>query len=277
MQIKIKIGRPGEAKVDVLAVPLFAIDKKKKQLPSSLSALDKAAGGALSLVVKQGDFKGVAGEMQTIYPAIPGNAKRFLLLGMGAPDKLDAEGLRALTARAMKLGRAKHAKSVGIVAPAAKGISAPDACQFMSECAVLGLYRFDEYLTDNGKKKKPVPAAVRVPKGIELNEDQRAKVEALNKEFGPKLAACRKEAAGVISADQKKARSEAMKAAKAAGKKGKEMRAAAEAASKVTEDQKQQLARCKKDMGALQKEIRSQLAGILTDEQKAKLKGGKKK
>lgn len=159
MQIKIKIGTPGEAKVDVLAVPLFAIDKKKKQLPSSLSALDKAAGGALSLVVKQGDFKGVAGEMQTIYPAIPGNAKRFLLLGMGAPDKLDAEGLRALTARAMKLGRAKHAKSVGIVAPAAKGISAPDACQFMSEGAVLGLYRFDEFLTDNGKKKKPVPNA----------------------------------------------------------------------------------------------------------------------
>ena len=135
------------------------------------------------------------------------------------------------------------------------------------------------YSADNEKKKKkkPAPAAVRVPKGIELNEDQRAKVEALNKEFGPKLAACRKEAAGVITADQKKARSEAMKAAKAAGKKGKELRAAAEAASKVTEDQKQQLARCKKDMGALQKEIRAQLAGILTDEQKAKLKGGKKK
>ena len=135
------------------------------------------------------------------------------------------------------------------------------------------------YSADNEKKKKkkPAPAAVRVPKAIELNEDQKAKVEALNTEFGPKLAACRKEAAGVITADQKKARAEAMKAAKAAGKKGKELREAAEAAFKVTEDQKQQLARCKKDMGALQKEIRTQFAAILTDDQKAKLKGGKKK
>ncbi len=135
------------------------------------------------------------------------------------------------------------------------------------------------YSADNEKKKKkkPAPAAVRVPKAIELNEDQKAKVAALNTEFGPKLAACRKEFAGVITADQKKARAEAMKAAKAAGKKGKELREAAEAAFKVTEDQKQQLARCKKDMSALQKEIRTQFAAILTDDQKAKLKGGKKK
>jgi Spy/CpxP family protein refolding chaperone len=127
------------------------------------------------------------------------------------------------------------------------------------------------------KKNKKAPSAIKVPKGIELTDEQKTKVDALNKEFGPKLAACRKEAAGVITADQKKARSEAMKAAKAAGKKGKELRAAAEAASKVTEDQKQKLTECKKAMGALQKEIRGQLAGILTDEQKAKLKGGKKK
>ena len=127
------------------------------------------------------------------------------------------------------------------------------------------------------KKQKKPAAAVRVPKGIELTDDQKAKVKALNTEFAPKLVACRKEAAGVITADQKKARAEAMKAAKAAGKKGKEIREAAEAAVKVTEDQKQKLAECKKAMGALQKEIRGQLAAILTDEQKAKLKGGKKK
>ena len=127
------------------------------------------------------------------------------------------------------------------------------------------------------KKNKKTPSAIKVPKGIELTDEQKSKVDALNKEFGPKLVACRKEAASVISVDQKKARSEAMKAAKAAGKKGKEIKAAAEVAFKVTEDQKQKLTECKKAMGALQKEIRSQLAGILTDEQKAKLKGGKKK
>ncbi|MFP6899559.1 MAG: hypothetical protein VCA36_01365, partial [Opitutales bacterium] len=126
------------------------------------------------------------------------------------------------------------------------------------------------------KKKKPAAVAINVPKSIKLNEDQRAKLAALNKEFGPKLAACRKEAAGIITADQRKAQAAAIKEAKTAGKKGKEIREAAEAAANITEDQKTKRAECKKAMGALQKEIRAGLAAILTDEQEAQLKAGKK-
>ena len=127
------------------------------------------------------------------------------------------------------------------------------------------------------KKKKKAPTAVKVPKSIELTADQKTKVDALNKEFGPKLAECRKKAASIITADQKKARTEAVKKAKADGKKGKEVQAAANAAVAITADQKTQQTECKKAMGALNKEIRTQFAALLTDEQKAKLKGGKKK
>ena len=126
-------------------------------------------------------------------------------------------------------------------------------------------------------KKKKTPVAVKVPKSIELSADQKAKVDALNKEFGPKLAECRKKAASIITADQKKARAEAMKKAKADGKKGKELRAVVNAAVAITADQKAQQSECKKAMGALNKEIRTQFAALLTDEQKAKIKGGKKK
>jgi len=45
----------------------------------------------------------------------------------------------------------------------------------------------------------------------------------------------------------------------------------------ITADQKKLQAETKKAMGALNKEIRTQFAALLTDEQKAKLKGGKKK
>ena len=127
------------------------------------------------------------------------------------------------------------------------------------------------------KKKKKAPTAVKVPKGIELTADQKTKVDALNKEFGPKLAECRKKAASIITADQKKARAAATKKAKADGKKGKELRTAANAAFAITADQKAQQAECKKAMGALQKQIRTQFAALLTDEQKAKIKAGKKK
>ena len=126
-------------------------------------------------------------------------------------------------------------------------------------------------------KKKKTPVAIKVPKSIELTAEQKTKLDALNKEFGPKLAECRKKQASIITADQKKARAEAMKKAKADGKKGKELRAAVNAALAITADQKTKQAETKKAMGALQKEIRTQFAALLTDEQKAKLKGGKKK
>ena len=129
---------------------------------------------------------------------------------------------------------------------------------------------------NKAKKKKSAPAAIKAPGGVTLNEDQRAKLAALNKELGPKLAACRKEAAGIITADQKKARGAALKEAKAAGKKGKEIREAAEAAANITEDQKTKQADSKTAMGALQKEVRAGLSGILSDEQKAQLKAGRK-
>ena len=127
------------------------------------------------------------------------------------------------------------------------------------------------------KKKKKAPTAVKVPKSIELTADQKTKLEALNKEFGPKLAECRKKSASIITADQKKAKADAMKKAKADGKKGKELRDAVNAAFAITADQKAQQAECKKATSALNKEIRTQFAALLTDEQKAKLKGGKKK
>ena len=126
-------------------------------------------------------------------------------------------------------------------------------------------------------KKKKTPVAIKVPKSIELTAEQKTKLDALNKEFGPKLAECRKKQAGIIPADQKKARAEAMKKAKADGKKGKELRAAVNAALAITADQKTKQAETKKAMAALNKEIKTQFAALLTDEQKAKLKGGKKK
>ena len=127
------------------------------------------------------------------------------------------------------------------------------------------------------KKKKKAPTAVKVPKSIELTADQKTKLDALNKEFGPKLAECKAKANSIITADQKKAKAEAMKKAKADGKKGKELRDAVNAAVAITADQKAQQAECKKATSALQKQIRTQFAALLTDEQKAKIKGGKKK
>jgi leucyl aminopeptidase len=158
MQIKVSTGVPSSAKVDVLGVPVFKIDNKKK-LPGSLASLDKSTGGSLALVVCAGDFRGNKGESQIIYPAKPGNAKRILLLGLGQEDKFDVDGLRAVAAHCVKGARAKHAKKIALIAPSAKRVSVEGACQALAEGALLGGYRFDTYLTKDGKKKAPRPAA----------------------------------------------------------------------------------------------------------------------
>jgi Spy/CpxP family protein refolding chaperone len=126
------------------------------------------------------------------------------------------------------------------------------------------------------KKKKPgkkAASAVRVPKGIELSDEQKQEVAALNTKYATQVAESRKKVG--LTKPQREARAEAVKKAKADGKKGKGLRAAVEAAVNMTDDQKA----AAKQLRTLQAEIRKALMGILTDEQKAGLRkgGGKKK
>jgi len=130
------------------------------------------------------------------------------------------------------------------------------------------------------KKGRKAPAAVRVPKGIVLTAEQKKQVAVINKEFAPQLLAIGKKAREIITPEQRKARSEAAKKAKADGKKGKEARAAVNAAVEITAEQKKALAEVNKARQAITKAARAKFAAILTAEQKAKLpkpKGKKKK
>lgn len=130
------------------------------------------------------------------------------------------------------------------------------------------------------KKGRKAPAAVRVPKGIVLTAAQKTQVAAINKEFAPQLIELAKKARGIVTDEQRKARSAAAKKAKADGKKGKEARAAVDAAAKITAEQKKALGDLNKARQAINKAAGAKFAAILTAEQKAKLpkrKGKKKK
>jgi Spy/CpxP family protein refolding chaperone len=103
-------------------------------------------------------------------------------------------------------------------------------------------------------------------KGLNLTDDQKAKVKELHKEFGPKFKAA---ADSILTADQQKARDDAIKAAKAEGKKGPEVWKAAMHAVKLTDEQK---AKFHEVMGPLHKEAHEKLMALLTPEQKEQLK-----
>ncbi|HVV99862.1 MAG TPA: hypothetical protein VHB77_05960 [Planctomycetaceae bacterium] len=125
-------------------------------------------------------------------------------------------------------------------------------------------------------KKDPTAASFNLPAAITLTDEQRTKLDEVKKEYSPKVSELLDKKNGILTADQKKARAEAVKAAKAEGKKGKDLMAAGEEAMKLSDDQKEQMAAVDKDLKALNKEIRGKITEFLTDEQKAALKKPKK-
>lgn len=124
------------------------------------------------------------------------------------------------------------------------------------------------------KKAPACPAAQRVDKiveGLTLTDDQKASLADLKKEYGPKLVEAIKKT-DVKTPEQKKAAAEAAKEAKAAGKKGKELHQAIDAAVTLTDEQKTQLADANKAVKALDKELRQKVMSVLTPEQQAQVK-----
>jgi Spy/CpxP family protein refolding chaperone len=109
-------------------------------------------------------------------------------------------------------------------------------------------------------------------KGLNLTDDQKAKLEEFKKEYGPKFKEARQKMDGILTADQKKARAETRKADLAAGKKGPEVRKDVQAATKLTDDQKAAMADARKALGALHKELHGKVVAILTPEQQEQLK-----
>ena len=103
-------------------------------------------------------------------------------------------------------------------------------------------------------------------KDLNLTDAQKAKVRELGKEYGPKFKAA---ADSVLTADQKKVRDSALKAAKDAGKKGPEVLQAVGAAMKLTDAQK---AKMKAAVEPVAKAFRERMKAILTPAQQEQLK-----
>lgn len=124
--------------------------------------------------------------------------------------------------------------------------------------------------------KQPAPA-ISFPKQITLDEKQQTALDALNKEYGPQLKELSARENKILTPERRKAGNEAAKAAKADGKKGKEIAEARDAAWKLSDDEKAQLKEINTARGKLMKEVNKKKAAILTDAQKEQLKPKKKK
>ena len=149
------------------------------------------------------------------------------------------------------------------------------ACRTLLMLTLVALIAAPLAAQDAKKKKKGkgkrTPTVVQVPKGLELTAEQKTQVAAINKEYTPKFIEAQKALAGILTDEQKKARQAAFKANKEAKRKGKEARAALNAALALTDEQKKQYQEAQKAVQAIRAEARGKFVALLTPEQKKQI------
>ncbi len=154
MKLSVKFGAAEKESTVVIIISLF---ENVKKIPSELSALNKASGGAISSLLQNGDFTGKLNET-TIIPTdkkiIP---KRVLLVGLGKSADFSLDKVRQAAGTATRVVQGKKFKNPSILLHRMdiKGISPEDIAHSVAEGILLSLYNFTMYKT---LKKEDKPA-----------------------------------------------------------------------------------------------------------------------
>src|SRR3989454_6483872 len=140
-------------------------------VPASIAALDKAAGGLLARAITSGDFKGKRDETSLLYPPA-GKPQRILLVGVGKASEVTRNAMRRAAAVAARRTRALGATRFhfAVAAEARNGVSARDLGQVVVEGAVQGAWAFTELKRTNDDAKPDVEAVAIVVPAAEAKE-----------------------------------------------------------------------------------------------------------
>jgi leucyl aminopeptidase len=155
MEIKTATGDIAAIKADAIIVNHYEGTKT----PEGGAAVDKALGGAIAQLIKQGDIKGKTGEINLIHSLGRLPAGRVAVVGLGKKKEIDVNKLRGAVGEACRYLRGKGAASIATGIP---DIKTGDAVQAITEGAVLGLYTFRRHMTkkkDNAREVKQLVIA----------------------------------------------------------------------------------------------------------------------
>ncbi|GCE27906.1 putative cytosol aminopeptidase [Dictyobacter alpinus] len=122
------------------------------ELSAPAATIDNTLAGLIVERATAGEFKGNSGEILTIHPQGKLTAKRVIVVGLGAQEKVDTQSVRRATAVA-----ARHAQKTGAQTIAIAGgfsstkFQAVEEAQAAIEGVLLGIYNFRAYQSkENG-------------------------------------------------------------------------------------------------------------------------------
>jgi leucyl aminopeptidase len=144
MDVKVQLGTIETAQADVIIVNLFeGVDVTF----GATGAVDKALNGAITDVIRSGDFRGKLNEVSVLYShgAIP--ARRVIVVGLGKVADFNLDRVRQAAAWSARKARDLGCKSIATVAHGAGTgqIDAASAAQAVVEGVLLGLYEWREH------------------------------------------------------------------------------------------------------------------------------------
>ena len=173
IQVTAKRGDISRLKTDMLAVGLFA---GAKRLERQIADLDKHLGGAISDLIRLGDFKGKEKTAAVLYCKAPAAVKRIVLVGLGEKKKLTLDKIREAAAAAADKAVSLKAKEAvfALHAGSDSAIDMVKAGRAIAEGTYFGGYRYDEFVTGSkdGRNKSL---------GVEVVDSQATTVRKLGR------------------------------------------------------------------------------------------------
>src|SRR2546426_99879 len=157
-----------------IETPLLAVALAQgADVPASIAALDKAAGGLLARAITSGDFKGKRDETSLLYPPA-GKPQRILLVGVGKASEVTRNAMRRAAAVAARRARALGATRFhfAVATEARNAVSARDLGQVVVEGAGQGAWAFTELKRTNEDAKPDVEAVTIVVAAAEAKETE---------------------------------------------------------------------------------------------------------
>jgi leucyl aminopeptidase len=172
MEIKAATGDIAGIKAGAIVVNHFEEVKRPEGVAATI---DKALGGAMSELIKQGDIKGKLNEITLLHSLGKLPASRIVVLGLGKKKELTVNKVRGAVAETCRYLRGKGVTSIASITQGEgiNEIKSDDAVQAMTEGALLGLYAFRRYITKKendfgeikeltivGKEKRQIEKAI---------------------------------------------------------------------------------------------------------------------
>jgi leucyl aminopeptidase len=172
VEFEVRSTSPEKAKTGCLAVAVH----ERRRLSATGAALDQAAGGLLSAVLRRGDLEGKVGQTLLLH-AVPGvAAERVLLVGCGGERELSpASYARAVSAAARALAATGAAEAVSFLPEVP--VKLRDTYWKVREAVLAGrgaLYRFVRLKTEKQDRQRLRKVVVALGERRELPAGERA-------------------------------------------------------------------------------------------------------